>query len=336
MSKINILFIGSFLSKIKGTKGIAEKLSDRLSDIYNIKLSSEKENLPLRLIDISITSLFSNYSIMHIDIYSGKALIYAKIASSIAKIRNKKVIMNLRGGKLSELHESDSNKLEFLRKADRIISPSIFLSQYFNTKDFNVHYLPNYIDNKYFSYKRDNIKPYSLLWVRAFNDIYQPELAVKILNELKDIYPDVHLTMIGPDKGFQKSTEELISKLNLQKNISIIGRVPNEELYKYYQTHQIYLNTTLYESFGSAVLEAASCGIPIVSTNVGELPYIWEKKKEILFCNSDEKEFKNCIKMIFDSPDIETSLSINARKKAELFDWENVKENWKRSIESVI
>lgn len=326
--KKNILFIGSFLAEKKGTKGIAEKIQERFKNEYNIKLSSNKQNLFYRLYEIIRDTAFSKYEIVNIDVYSGKALTYAKIALIIAKLRNKYVITNLRGGKLYEIYNDFPKKLEFLKKSNKIVSPSLFLTEFFNSKGFNIETLPNYIDNTNFPYKRENIKKHSLLWVRAFNDIYQPELAIKTISILKQKYPNIHLTMIGPDKGFQKSSEELIEKLNLKDYISILGKIPNEELHKYFHNHHVYVNTTLYESFGSAILEAASCGIPIVSTNVGELPYIWEDNKEILLCTSDENEFAQKVSRIFENQDLEKTLSINARKKAEQFDWKNIKNRW--------
>lgn len=331
-----ILFIGSHLSKEKGTKSASENVAELLKNNYKIELCSEKVNQFSRMLDILVTSLFSQYSVMHIDIYSGKALIYANIASKIAKFRNKKIIMNLHGGRLTELYSSNPSKLTLLNEAYKILSPSKFLTEFFNSKGFSVATLPNYIDNKLFPYKKENIKKYSLLWVRAFNNIYQPELAIKTVSVLKQKYPEIHLTMIGPDKGFQNLSEKLISKLNLHDNVSILGKIPNEELYKYFHTHQVYLNTTIYESFGLAVLEAASCGIPIVSTNVGELPYIWEDNKEILLCNSDENEFALKVSKIFENQDLEKSLSLNARKKSEEFDWKNIKEKWIKVINETI
>jgi len=330
--KNKVLFIGSFLGELRGTKGIAEKIKKRIEDKFDITLVSKKENQFMRLLDILKSSIFYSYDVIHIDVYSGKAQIYAYISSLIAQIKGKRIIFNLRGGKLYEVYENNPHKMNFLKRADCIVSPSKFLIKYFETKNIQIDYLPNYIDNDIFPYKRDNPKLYSILWVRAFNDIYQPELAVQVVNILKNNYPKVHLTMIGPDKGFQKQTEELISNLRLEKYISIIGKVPNEKLYKYYQTHQVYLNTTIYESFGSAVLEAASCGIPIISTKVGEIPYIWVENKEILMCKSDVSEMAKKVSMIFDSKELEDNLSKNARKKSEEFDWKSIRLKWEKLL----
>ena len=89
-----------------------------------------------------------------------------------------------------------------------------------------------------------------------------------------------------------------ILNLNLSNNIKILGPISNKKLSYYYQRHNVFINTTSYESFGTALIEAASCGIPIVSTNVGEIPLNWTNEKDILLVeNFSEIELK--IKMWF-------------------------------------
>lgn len=332
MKDIKILFVGSHLSKARGTKGVAENIATRLNKKYKINLTSYLQNQFLRLFDIFFTTLFSKYDIVQIDIFSGKALIYAKIATFIATLRKKKIIMTLHGGRLCEYHQKNPDTLSKLfEKSNILLSPSKFLIKYFNENNFNINYLPNFIDQKKFPYKRDEIKKISILWVRAFNDIYQPELAIKIIYNLISIFPNITLTMIGPDKGFKDKTLLLIKKLGIEKKINILGSIGNEELYKYYQTHSVYLNTTEYESFGLAVLEAASCGIPIVSTNVGEIPYMWDKE-EILMSISDDKIMANNVKNILKSNKLAQQLSTNARTKSERFDWSIIEKEWEKII----
>jgi len=39
-----------------------------------------------------------------------------------------------------------------------------------------------------------------LVWLRAFHEIYDPVMAVRVVHELAERFPDVELAMIGPDK----------------------------------------------------------------------------------------------------------------------------------------
>jgi glycosyltransferase involved in cell wall biosynthesis len=185
----------------------------------------------------------------------------------------------------------------------------------------NVNYLPNPISITNFEYDRSNVTSKTILWVRAFDEIYNPSLAIRIVYELKKDMPDIKLTMIGPDRGILKECIQLIDSLDLKNNIEILGKIPHEKLSFYYQTHDIYLNTTSYESFGNALIEAASCGIPIVSTSVGEIPFSWEHKKNIILVKSfNENAFSSVLGDLLQNNDLKTSLSLLARKKAEQYD----------------
>jgi len=325
-----ILFIGSHLSKSTGTKGISEKIYERLNKDYNIKLVSTYKNKLLRFLDIVTNALFSNYQIMHIDVYSNKGFIYADIASLIAKLRNKKLIMTLRGGKLAEKFQNEPTKMKkVFNRADYLQSPSLFLIDFFKKYNINIKYMPNFIDLKFFPYNRKKIEKYSLLWVRAFSEEYQPELAIKVFYKIKKKYPNTIFYMIGPDKGNLNECKKLSKELGIYNDIKFLGKVKNEELFKFYNKCHVYLNTTKYESFGVAVLEAAACGIPIISTNVGEIPFLWEDNKDILLVeNNDIEGFEKNIIKIFEDDSFASKLSLNARKKAENYDWNLIKKKW--------
>jgi glycosyltransferase involved in cell wall biosynthesis len=93
------------------------------------------------------------------------------------------------------------------------------------------------------------------------------------------------------------------------------------------------LNTTTYESFGNCVVEAASCGIPIVSNKVGELPFIWEDESSICFFknNNPDELAKNVIRILNDG-EFATKLKTNARKKSEEYERSRVMNSWMKII----
>lgn len=329
------LFVGSFLSKNKGTKDVAEKISIWLKkDAIDIELVSRKEQKLLRILDIVFRILTTKSKVVHFDVFSGQAFLITKIGSALARLRKKKIIMTLRGGALKEFAEANPEKVtSVLSRAHRLQSPSHFLIDYFKEHQLSIHYLPNPVYLPNFPYSRENVQPFSLLWVRAFTSIYNPELAVRILAEVRLHYPTATLTMVGPDKGELGKINGLIDHLNLRNAVEIVGPVPNEKLSSYYHRHAVYLNTTSYESFGMAIVEAAACGIPIVSTSVGEIPYLWQDEKNMMLVPSfDAGDFLSPIRKIFDDALFADQLSKIAREKILDFDWEIVQNKWKNIL----
>lgn len=328
---IRILLIGTFLSDISGSKSVSEKLNrDLAGKTLSLKLVSQIKPILFRYFDIVASVLFRNYNKIHIDTFSGLAFRIAEAASFLALLRGKKPIVTLRGGALPEFFIDNNERVQkVFARASVIQTPSLYLQDFFTNNGFKVNYLPNPINLDRFPYQRDSIKPHTLLWVRAFTSIYNPDLAVKILFEVQKQYPDSTLTMIGPDKGLLNSAKEIIKELGLNSSINIVGPVNNDQLYNYYQTHEVFLNTTSYESFGVAVVEAASCGIPVVSTKVGEIPFLWQHEENMLYVDGlDAKKFADEVIRLFNSKELAIKISKNARIKAEAFDWEKIKLNW--------
>lgn len=323
------LFIGAYLSEKSGTKSPTEFIAEKLvKDGYTIKLVSNKNNILLRVIEVTFYLLFSNYTKVFIDVYSNKAFGFTWLGCRIARLRNKKIYLNLHGGKLAEFTNSKPRfVLSSLKIATQIFTPSYYLKHYFEGNGLKVQYLPNPINLDWFPYNRNTVKPFSILWVRAFHEIYNPEFAIEVFNQIQQKYPDATLTMVGPDKGELNPCLKLIQKYNLTDKVCIPGKVNNHELAQYYHTHAVFINTSSYESFGMAVLEAASCGIPVVSFNVGELHYIWNDKIKLIE-HQNLMEFSNSIEELFRDAELSNSLSERARVNAETFSWTKIKPYW--------
>ena len=330
-SKPKILFIGNFLSRTRGTKSVTENLADsKLSAYFDLKLSSDKETRFVRLLDMLVALLSFRGKVVHIDVFSGQAFRITQVISLIAKLLQKTLVFTLHGGALPEYSDQFPSRVRSVfSRAATIQTPSKYLQQYYNNKGFQINYLPNSVDLSNFPYSRSTVKQYSILWIRAFDSIYQPEMAIQVLNLVKQKFPTASLTMVGPDKGKLQEIQLAIAKMKLQDAVEIVGAVQNDQLFRYYQSHQVYINTTKFESFGVALVEAASCGIPIVSTSVGEVPLIWEDRKNILLSDVDDvKSMATNIELIFSDRTTADHISQNARENVKQFNAAIIVERW--------
>lgn len=73
----------------------------------------------------------------------------------------------------------------------------------------------------------------------------------------------VHLTVVGsgPDSAFLPGW---IQELGLQGRVSVTGRMPWADVMQLYREHDVFLFTSMRDSFGSQLLEAASQGLPVI------------------------------------------------------------------------
>jgi glycosyltransferase involved in cell wall biosynthesis len=334
---MKILFIGNFLSKTRGSYSVSESIANRLAVGRGITIfmASHAENRFARFIEIFCSTLLKNYSLLHIDVFSGNSFQVARMAASIGKLRRKKVVLTLHGGALHEYFAGREVSFRRLFRNTQVQSPSLFLKNFFEKQHFKVAYCPNPVQLANFPFKRSHVRTHSLLWVRAFSKIYNPHIPVLVLKKIIQEIPDATLTMVGPDHGVRKEVEQLIAKLSLQNHVKLVGSVSNITLHSYYQTHAVYLNTTMYESFGMALVEAASCGVPIVSFSVGEIPFLWQHEENILLCEAGNiEEMSNEVKRILSNRELGNYISVNASRRVRDFSWEFIEPHWLSLVKS--
>lgn len=330
MTKTKVLFIGNYLSGKKGTTALAFRLKEKLGDEFDITLASHHKNKMLRLLHIIGLSCFHPGKKMIVDVYSGQAIYMAAVSSFIGKyLSKKKIIFMLRGGNLVNFYDANTSLVrKVFSRADDFYTPSQYLQAEFTTRGYTVNRLANFVDLSRF-HSSHHQAPSKLLWVRSFKNIYHPEVAIAILHSLHEKGYPCTLTMVGPDDGMLEECRVQVNALGLDKYVTFTGPILNEQLPKVYQAHGIYLNTTSYESFGNALLEAAASGLVCVSNAVGEIPYMW-KDGENMFLVKDNQvdEFVDRIIRLHNDENLFRSISNGAQENSKHYDWEQIKPKW--------
>jgi glycosyltransferase involved in cell wall biosynthesis len=78
----------------------------------------------------------------------------------------------------------------------------------------------------------------------------------------------VHLTVAG-DGPLRREFESSAERLGLRDIVSFRGRIPWEEMAQEFLAADAFLFTSIRDSFGSVVLEAASYGLPSIALDIG-------------------------------------------------------------------
>lgn len=331
---MRILYIGNKLSKHGFTPSNIETLGIQLSLYFDIITISDKRNKIYRMIDmiISIIKYHNSISKVLIDTYSTSNFYYAVVASFLCHLFKIPYIPILHGGNLPERLDRSKKLSLFLFEHSFInISPSGYLKAEFEKRGYmNVMLIPNNIEIADYHYKkRTSVRP-RLLWVRAFAFLYNPMMAIHVLKRLKDKYPDACLCMIGQDKdGAMKKCKILAKELGMMDKVQFTGKLSKEEWRKVSEQYDIFINTTNVDNTPVSVIEAMALGLPVVSTNVGGIPYLLENGKDSILVNAgDEQKMIEKIEYLISHSDEVQQFVECARNKAKSFDWEVVKESW--------
>lgn len=340
MIRKKILYIGNKVLKRGLTPTTVDTLTPLLNTIYDVKSISDKKNIFTRAINIifTIIKLRKNIDLIIIDTYSTKNFYVSLIVSFLGRIFKIKYIPYLHGGSLPERLDNNPILSNLIFENSYInVAPSNYIYNAFIKNNYKTTIISNNIDLSNYTFKhRVEILP-KLLYVRAFEKTYNPTMAVYVLNELVKNYPDSELCMVGPDKdGTLNEVKDLIKSFGLVNKVKITGKMTKEEWIKLSENYDIFINTTNFDNQPVSVIEAMALGFPVVSTNVGGIPYLIEHNKNgVLVKKNDYDSMTKEIITILKDFNISSTLSVNARKKAEEFDWKNIKKKWKEIIDNV-
>jgi glycosyltransferase involved in cell wall biosynthesis len=338
-----ILLVGNFLSSAGANLSVGEQLAERLNGAgYSVITTSNKKTRVLRLIDMVVTTWARrcDYQTAYVEVYSGVAFLWAEMISWVLKLGKKNYALALHGGNLPTFAQRHPERVRrLLQAANSVIVPSQYLLETMRPYRPDIRLIPNPIELAQYPFRvRANPAP-RLVWLRAFHTVYNPQMAVRVVAALHLIFPDIHMTMIGPDKadGTLQATQGLIEGLSLGKNIAIVPGISKSDVPRYLERADIFINTTNVDNAPVSILEAMACGLCVVSTNVGGIPFLVEDKENALLVSSDDPQaMSSAVQRIIMEPGLSTRLSTNARCKAEQFDWSVVLPQWERLFLKVI
>jgi glycosyltransferase involved in cell wall biosynthesis len=169
--------------------------------------------------------------------------------------------------------------------------------------------------------------------MRAFSDIYNPLMAVKVVAELKKKYPDIKIYMGGPDLGGLQATQKLIEELGLQDNIEIVGFMNFQAKIKYARQASVYISTNKIDNAPVSFLEMWAMGLPVISTNVGGVPYLVnDGENGLLIEQNDYTSMAEKVSKIFENKALADKLVNNGRTKVLNYDQNTVYEKWDKLL----
>lgn len=134
--------------------------------------------------------------------------------------------------------------------------------------------------------------------------------------------------------AFDSRELALIESLQLSGSL-LQMRVSDEELARLYADAKAFVFPSLYEGFGIPVLEAFSCGCPVIVSNVGSLPEV-AGDSGIVADAGDESALRDSVEQVLYDHELREKLIGKGYKRAALFSWDRVARETTRVYESIL
>lgn len=262
-----------------------------------------------------------------------------------AKVKKVATIHGTVSGGINAMQVSDLESLytklfssEFVRLERQIIEHSdmiLPISEYCRrelSNRYNITYkycavIGNGVDTSFFkrnSKKELDESTLKLLYVGRINSqkgLLDLAKSVNYLVKEKNMNLVCNLIGDGPYRNFLKS---FIKSLKLEDYFHFEGHVNSKSKIKdFYDKSDIFILPSYYEGSPTALIEAMSCGLPCIATDVGGIPELINNNNGILISKKDYLGLAKAILRVHDNKDLREKMGKNAEKFIKMnYDWD--------------
>jgi glycosyltransferase involved in cell wall biosynthesis len=179
------------------------------------------------------------------------------------------------------------------------------------------------------------------LWGEARSDLYHVRVGV----DPDVFYPPLRRQEHGklrigwvgdPDKPYKRFdlVKESVAKLRGVELCTVFGGsvrgIPKTqaEMGEVYRSLDVYLCTSDHEGLPTPAIEAALCGVPIVSVAVGIIPELIRNSQEGFIVDQDVAHVRAALRYLRDHPKERSAMSKNILYRAQAYSWPRVVQGW--------
>ena len=245
----------------------------------------------------------------------------------VARMLGKPVVMNYRSGEAPDHLQRSAVARMLLRHVDRNVVPSSFLKDVFARHGIESAIIPNIVDVDRFAFRRrEPLRP-RVLSTRNFEDLYNLPCTLRAFALLQQRYPEASLTLVGGGTR-ETAVRELVDTLGLRA-VRFAGRVPPQDMWRYYADADIYLQTPNIDNMPASILEAFASGCAVVSTNAGGVGAILTNEVHGLLVPCDDHVgAAAAMGRLLDDPPLSARLAETARESCAAYRWTSVRGQW--------
>ena len=256
-------------------------------------------------------------------------------ACLVAWARGKKTLINYHSGEARDHLQRSAIARAVLKRADQIVTPSAYLVDVFKEFGLSALPIPNNVDFSQFSHRdRKPLRPH-LVCTRGFHPYYGIDVVVEAFARVQKEFPNAQADLVGGGP-LESSIRRLVADRKLS-GVNFCGVVSRQEIGKYYDGADIFINASRLDNMPISILEAFASGTPVISTAPEGMRYLIEDGRTGLLSEPGNPEAlaANVLQVLRD-PELGPRLAANAFADLRRYRWESVREQWLHTYRALV
>lgn len=144
---------------------------------------------------------------------------------------------------------------------------------------------------------------FHIVTVGRISPVKDYETLIKAVDILRKENVDLWVTVIGgadtdEQKQYWHKLQTILRQENLEQIIKFIGPVANKDLAPYLQAADLFVNMSRTGSLDKAMLEAAACGLPVITCNEAMQEVLGQYAPILMYQAGDNEQLTNKLKTV--------------------------------------
>jgi glycosyltransferase involved in cell wall biosynthesis len=283
----------------------------------------------------SLWKLAGKADLIHLMANSGWSWqLYSAPALWLGWLRGTPVVVNYRGGEAQTYFQRSFHRVKpSLQKAAAIVVPSGYLEAVFKHYGQSSRVIPNIIDRELFK-PSPTIKPgiadsrFTLVITRNLEPIYGIDTAIRAFALAHERDQAMRLRIAGSGPA-EPSLRALTEQLGVGDAVFFEGCLDRAGIAALYAQADAMLNPSTVDNMPNSVLEALACGLPVISTDVGGVPFIVRHRETALLVPpANVPAMAAAIDELKADANLRHILCSNGLVQVEQYSWGRVRHQW--------
>jgi len=213
-----------------------------------------------------------------------------------------------------------SSSYDFFEEFDAVIATGVTTGEIEERTGIDVHTINPGVDTDTFAPADEETAGKTILFVGRFVPAKDIPTLLEAFDGVGENHPVTELTLVG-DGPRRSRVESKIDELGLTDAVNLPGYVANEDLPEFYRDASVFALGSRTDNHPITLLEAMSCGTPVVAPKIGWIPNIVDHERDGLLWGTQD-QFEAYLDRLLSDPALQREFGEQGRQKAvDGFDW---------------